>query len=424
VLLVPALLVLVLSGLQVGTAGAVTIELPDDRQLDLFFMVQFWNATTLEATDSAGQELTTRSDLYIRRGRFGIKGLFRPDVSYCFNFAYDNIGKDPATGATGGPQASANREFYLWDGFVTVALDPTWAHLTVGYFRPQVGRESITSSFNVNSFTKTLCNSYPRLHIVGRGTGRETGLNLGGLYHADGWGLNYNLGAFDTNHAAIVGRAGTDSHWSPLLTGRLALTLGDAERNRYGLGYAANYFGQRRGITVAVNGTYQGMTNETIADSVYGGGFKRNHLWSVDVLANDGPLNFSYEYHWLDRGFSDEFTSRLLLETVLGQSSETRCSSYTDQVQHFRIGYNFALRCGRVIEPAIMYTRFEGDSDSAVFPAGEHELLSVGLNWYLDRNRWKINLHYAWQDGAPVSAYAKGKEAKGNYLGLGMQLVY
>jgi hypothetical protein len=396
-------------------ARAVQVFAQNDRTLDATFMIQFWNVTTFDAHNLDGDKVADRSDFYIRRGRFGIKGKFNEDVSYCFTFAYDNVGKDAMTSSTGTPQDSSNKEYYLWDGFCTVTLQPSWANLTVGYFRPQVGRESITSAFNVDSFTKGLPNSYLRPHLVGRSNGRETGINVGGLNHSGRWGLNYNFGLFDTNHDKIAGYGGYD--WAPLLAGRVAVTIGDSEMKTYGLNYKVNYFDQRRGVTMALNGTWQGQTNQNISEDLGGylGGFKNNALAGADILANYGPLSLTAELDVLHREF---------LRDAFGLFSGAPGPEYTDHVWLLRAGYDMPLAGNRFLEPVVMWTRFEGDRLSAFYPGGEDEVLSLGLNWYLDGNDWKVVLHYVWQDGHPVSQYSSRSDSKGDFLGLGMQMVY
>jgi hypothetical protein len=395
----------------------------DGRDMRTFFMVQFWNATSFDAVDGSGRALSGRSDLFLRRARIGVRGNFRPDIRYTFNFAYDNAGKAVPGAASGTPQASDNREFYVWDAFATVRLHPQWAHLTIGYFRPQVGRESITTAFKVDSFPKGLTNSYPREHIVGRGMGRETGINLGGLGRAGAVQVNYNLGVFDPDHEKIAGPEDGRTRWAPMWAGRVAVTRGDPEMQRYGIGYGENRFGERRGITVAVNGTYQGQTDETYDPgetpedpATYRGGFERNVLWGVDLLANTGNFNLSAEYDRLHR--------RLHPPAQAAKIGGPACVEYTDTVWHVRVGYNIALPESRFLEPVVMFTRFQGDRHSIRYPAGIHEGLDVGLNWFLDRNRLKISLHYIWQDGRPVSRFSTGKDELGDFLGLGMQLVY
>ncbi len=419
--LLPALLgFLLVSCLHHPAAAGMRMDVGEGRDMELFFMVQFWDVGTVGAKDNLGNPVDDRGDLFIRRGRFGVSGHFWPSIRYLFNFAYDGVGLDYYTGSIGTPQATSNQAFYMWDAFVTFALNETWADLTVGYFRPQVGRESITTAFAVNSLIKSLNNFYPRKHYVGRGPGRETGLNLGGLYSVDSWSLNYNLGLFDTTHEMITGEPGGGSHWSPLWSGRVAVSFGDAELPIYGLGYRVNYFGDRRGVTIAVNGTHQGQTNQTATSATdsaveYTGGFQRNDLLGCDLLANYGPLNVSAEYDLLYREFSDDFVAMVY---------DLTSNKYTDRVWFVRAGYNIPLRNGQVLEPVVMVTRFEGDPHSAIFPGGEHEILGVGLNWYLDRNQLKINLHYHAQSGQPVSLYSEGLDEAGDFWGLGLQMVF
>ncbi len=405
----------VLAVFAVSTASGARLDFGEGRDMDIFFMVQFWDVTTFGAKGDAGQDIDDRNDLFIRRGRFGVKGHFRHDIRYNFNFAYDGVGLDLFTASTGTPQEIRNQAFFLWDAFVTLALNRQWANLTVGYFRPQVGRESITTAFAVNSFVKALPNIYPRLHIVGRGPGRETGLELGGLHRWEGGSLNYNVGAFDTNHRRIVGTAGGGSNWAPLWVARVAVSLGDPEMPEYGLGYRVNYFGARHGVTLAVNGTTQGRTNQTAVDSMYAGGFDSNSMLGCDLLVNYGGLNLGAEYDLMYRRFCERFPPT---------TTDLTGSEYTDRVWFVRAGYNFPLRTGQIIEPVVLFSRFEGDETSAFFPNGVHEVLDVGVNWYLDENRLKVNLHYIAQSGSPVSFYSSGHDALGDYLGIGLQLVF
>jgi len=411
---------LVMAAFPVTTSAGIKVAVGEGRDMEVFFMIQLWDATTFGANNAEGEKLDTRSDLYIRRGRFGIRGRVRSDVGYFFNFAYDNIGKGEKTAATGIAQATDNRAFYLWDAFCTLALDPTWANLTAGYFRPQVGRESITTAFKVDSFIKSPCNSYPREHIVGRGPGRETGINLGGLHLGSGWSLNYNFGLFDTNHEKIAGDETGGTNWAPLKAGRIALSLGEPEMRRYRLGYRTNYFGRRSGVTVAVNVTCQRRTNQTVADTTgeYVGGFRCNRLFGLDLLANLGRLNLDAEYDVLTRRFDADFVA--VCEEVTGRE-------YTDRVWHMRAGFDIPLPRDWYLEPVVMYARFEGDRHSPVWPGGVDEILDIGLNWFLDEHRWKVNLHYVSQCGRAVSKYSPdsdGKQAKGDFLGLGMQVVF
>jgi phosphate-selective porin len=61
-----------------------------------------------------------------------------------------------------------------------------------------------------------------------------------------------------------------------------------------------------------------------------------------------------------------------------------------------------------------MYTEFDGDSASVVDPTGIDHILDAGLNWYINKNKFKIAAHYLFQGGRPKSNYSAGPDAKGN----------
>jgi hypothetical protein len=402
----------------VSPAFGTRLYLGEGRDMDVVFQFQLWNTTTFEAVNDSGKTLENRNDTYVRRGRFGIRGHLRPDFRYLFDFAYDSIGKNEASAGTGNAevQGTSNLYFAIWDAFLTYAIQADWLYFTAGYFRPQVGREAITTAFQVNSFPKALPNTYYREHIIGRSAGRETGVNLGGLHHGGGWGIHYNFGYFDTNHEKIVGDRDGGVLWSPLWTWRLAVDLGDPELESYDIAYKTNYFGQRNGITLVVNGTYQDRTNPQVdLAGNYRGGFKSNDSVGFEVLANFGPWNLSAEYDLMHRTFPAEFVQ---------DNEAITAPEYTDRVWFVRSGFNIDLGNGHLLEPVAMYTRFTGDPHSAFYPNGIEEVLDFGFNWYQEKHRWKINLHFVMRDGEPISKYTDGQEAFGNYIGLGLQVVF
>lgn len=376
----------------------------DGKEMEIFFMNQLWAIYTMDRVECTSATNCTdyknRADFLLRRSRVGFQGKINEDLSWRVWFAYDNVGLDPHTAITKNNniglvgQNSNNQQFYLWDAYFTYALNPKWVNITVGYFRPQVGRESITTGFEVNSFEKDLTNFYLRQHIVNTGPGRETGINVGGLYNDEKskWGINYNFGIFNTD------KYKTDKNWSPLLTARLAISLGDPEMKKYGVGYKLNYFGKRNGITAAVNYTYQGETDD----------FKSNKMLGFDILANYGDFNFNAEYDTLSRDFS-----------VVGKTN------YTDKVWHIRAGYNFNLPNKTIIEPAINYSELKAGGGSSPNGNGKFKVLDAGLNWYIKKNNLKLNIHYVKQDGDAKSPYSQyGTDKAGDYVGVGMQLIF
>jgi hypothetical protein len=155
--------------------AAPTFYFGDGKKLTIFQMVQVWNVYTI---DNGTTGYDARNDVYIRRGRIGVKGKLAKNIKFKVWFAYDNLGKDPYSASTGGKnyetnakvkinnktykvKGLTNREFYIWDAIWTWVADKEWANISIGYFRPQVGKESITTAFKVISFQKFCCG--PRL---------------------------------------------------------------------------------------------------------------------------------------------------------------------------------------------------------------------------------------------------------------------
>jgi len=397
----------------IGLAASALIATPSNaapkfyfgegKELEIFFMNQLWGVYTMDRVEG-GQKYDNRMDFLLRRSRLGFQGKITEDLSWRVWFAYDNVGLDQHTafaksgsvGLVGGN--SNNQQFYVWDAMFTYALHKNWANITVGYFRPQVGRESITAGFEVLSFEKALTNFYPRLHLIGSGPGRETGINIGGLYNDEKTklGLNYNFGVFNVDK--FSGGTGGDNL---LYTARIAVSYGDPEMKKYGLGYKVNYFGKRNGITFAVNYAYQGRGYASPVQQ-----FKNNQMLGFDILANYKDFTFNAEYDELKRSFD-----------VSGLD-------YKDKVWHVRAGYNFKLPNKTILEPTITYAEWQGDNKS-LNGNGNFKTTDVGLNWYIKQNKMKLNLHYVKQSGSAKSAYnPDGKSKAGDYVGVGLQLIF
>ncbi|WP_297889141.1 porin [Sulfurihydrogenibium sp.] len=379
----------------------------DGKELEIFFMNQLWGVYTMDRVEGT-TKYDNRMDFFLRRSRVGFQGKINEDLSWRVWFAYDNVGLDPHTAlaknnniglvGSNGSGNTLNQQFYLWDAFFTYALHKNWANITVGYFRPQVGRENITAGFEVSSFEKALTNFYPRQHLVGTGPGRETGINIGGLYNDEKgkWGINYNFGVFNTDK--FSDGSGGDNL---LYTARVALSLGDPEMKKYSMGYKVNYFGKRNGITFSINYAYQGRGKETGKPQ-----FKSNQLIGFDILANYKDFTFNAEYDELKRDF------------------DVSSLNYKDKVWHVRAGYNFTLPNKTILEPAITYSEWKGDKAS-LNGNGKYKVTDIGLNWYIKQNNIKLNLHYVNQDGTKKSAYTtNGTDKAGDYIGVGLQLIF
>ena len=388
-----ALILLVLN----GPPPAHAQEAPRITDIRLSAGMQFMGvATTGAKSDVNGdfklEPVSNRMDFLIRRGRLGFSGRVLDTLEFRVILYYDNLGKDRHSGLRSTPTDGTTG---IWDAFCTWNAQPTWANVTFGFFRPQIGRENLTSGFNTDSsMDKLPTQVYQRLHVVGRSSGREMGVNVGGLRTSSKWTLNYNIGVFDTSHERLVGLANGGERWSPLTVGRVAVSYGDPEMQTYSIDYRMNYFNRRNGVTAAVSHAHQGETNL----------FRKNQTTEFDILANYRGLNLDAELDLMSRTWPTH-------------------ADYTDKVWHVRSGYNIRMR-DTWIEPVAVYVRFTGALNS-LFSSGRDQLSEISLNWYIRETRVRLNVHRTWQTGRAISNYTDGFNfLRGNMFGVGMQFVY
>lgn len=388
-----------------------------DLKIEPYAQLQGWAVHSLERnsqndTDPGLDKASPRTNFFFRRARLGFRGKPYKDLSYVLSLYYDNAGHDSqsSTRATTLPATTSGNStdvtkgpatVGLWDSYLSWKLsEGDMFHVTAGYFRPQISRESITAAFNVNSFEKAPSQNYVRQAVIGRGFGRGTGINVGGLSET---GLNYNLGVFNkvttgekVGTSTLGETQGSDSN-SLVYVGRAAYSFGDKEMDKYGLGYAINYFGKRKGVTFALNGSSQDSTPL----------YKENKVIGGDMLFNWGPWNVDGEFFYLYKKGN-------------GENSYSRA-----RTGHIRAGHNFTLENGTILEPAVMFSGFYGEEGSDY--TGRDNVFDVGVNWYLDQNRYKFYLHYVMQDGDGNNLEHKDGEKGyhyGDYLGLGLTLQF
>ncbi len=397
------------------------------RDLEVFLMGQIWMPVSTNLDIPGETDLKdTKADLYIRRGRFGFKGHLMKNLSYKIWFAHDNLGRDdlnPVDAARGAVKTKGltYSKLEVWDAYFTWSYDKTWANISIGYFRPQIGKESITSGFAVLSYEKGLPNFYVRRHIIGKpdkgkseafgrssGNGRIFLINWGGLYKSKGWSLNWNLGVGDDQNY-------TDkSNWSPLISARVAVSIGDPEMKKYKLGYKQTYFGKRHGVTVGLNFGYQGEGVDRAARKYSGSGslvrdaqFDNNKMYGIDILANYGPVDLFAEYDILKREWKDN------------QVGSFSGKDYTDKVWTVKAAYNFKLSNGQIVQPSVTYGVFDPDNNGySIYGKKKNTTWDVGVNWYIKKQRAKLILHYV---SGKVENYRGTEDAKSSYVGLGFQ---
>lgn len=378
-----------------------------DFNITTYAQMQGWGVYSLERSaqvdgDAGLDKVEQRSNIYLRRGRLGFKGQPYQNLNYVLSLYFDNAGHDSLSSSRGGtlPGASGGPATVgLWDTFLTWKVAGSdMFNVTGGYFRPQISRESITAAFNVNSFEKAISQSYVRDAVIGRGYGRASGINLGGFQHEGNFGINYNVGIFnkvttgdDVNGNDIAETEGSES--SLVYVGRFAMSFGDPEMKKYGLGYTINYFGKRKGLTVALNGSTQDETPQYESNKVVGGDF----LWNYNAINLDGEFFWIFKRNNGENGYSRSRTG------------------------HLRGGYNFYLNNGTVIEPSLMVSGFYGEEGADHI--GRDLVVDAGVNWYLDENKYKFYLHYVMQDGdGDNMVYNPTKYSYGDYIGLGLTL--
>ncbi len=396
-------------------------------KLSVKSMVQLWSiySTDFEiynTTTGAYERVDDRFNVSLRRARLVFSGEPYPRLQYTVMLFYDQIGRDVLSSGIGLTN-KADPSVGIWDAFFQWKALPRSEALNVvaGWFRPQIQRESITSGWAVNSFEKSMSQSYVRNHLVGTGLGRAAGINIGGLINKDNLGFNYNVGLFTPATTALNGSS-SGKNFSPLMTGRAVLTLGDPELTQYGISYDINYFNQRKGLSLDFNAAMQGKSEQFESASTFGPGF----------LLNYGPLNLDGEWMWMSRSGRAE-------------SPEQEVRNYTSKTSagHIRAGVN--IPAGRfVLEPMAMVMRFEGAYDAAgqadaaalKNSSGAETTYEVGVNYYLDQKRLKFMLHYTFRegnsgaagDGAMVNQYFSqsgvGAIRRGNWLGLGLNAIF
>ena len=362
---------------------------------------QLWSTYTsdMKAYDADKQQyekVDNRLNTLIRRIRLGVKGQPYTNLQFDVTVALDFVGKDALSATEGAINNGATPRFGLWHAYVQWRLknQSEAANLVIGHIPPIIGREAISSAFRSPSLEKAWSQNYLRRHLVGTGPGRATGINLGGLSGKksdNNFHIGYDVGLFNPVFETLGGNS-TGIKWSPLLVGRLVAYFGEPELTKYGIGHRFNYFGKRKGLSLALSGATQGATDL----------FSSNQAAGMDLLFNWGELNIDAEWFLMWR------------EGNNGNSD----FSVQSQTGYARLGYNILLKRAYVLEPLIMWTRFLGETtleaqtNAALVGAlsGEDDYINIGFNFYFNPNL-KLALHYTLRDG---DAGAMGDGFTGN----------
>jgi hypothetical protein len=395
------------------------IEKNPNFKIDPFMMVQLWGVQTFDMRadldgDGTFEEVDNRFNTHLRRARLGFRANPYPWLKFTLVTFYDGVGKDQL-GASIGPSEIHNVRFGIWDAFFQAKVSKNESLIfTGGYFRPQLGRESITSGFATTSGEKAMQQNYIRRHLTGIGPGRAPGLNVGGLLFNDieGFQINYNVGVFNpvvtTDLPGGQNSLGTSA--APLFVGRAVFNFGDPEMTKYKIGYQTNYYNERYGLSVGLGGSYQGET----------GLFDLSTALSVDFLFNWGPINIDGDWHFLNRE---------------GDNGAGGVNVYGANTGHLRASYNILVG-GKILEPVLMWMQYngpEGDTEQAEARAvgsfsGTNDTYNIGFNFYQNTHRLKWIAHYVIQEGTPGRNQWTGQQGlaiqRGNYFVLGLNAVF
>jgi hypothetical protein len=340
----------------------------DNGYMNINIALQMWNVESLKYPQG---DFTPRYDMFIRRGRFGVNGKIASKLTYSTMFSYDGIGKDKYTVSQGGAlNSDDNFRFVLRDGFLSYNSSRA-LNITVGYFRPRLGKEAIYSSWFCISQEKSLPNNQPRMHVLGRAIGRETGINIGGLKTINkSLNLLYDVGLFDTNSPLIIGN---DSIKSILKTARIVLMIGEPEMKDYSLVYYQSGYGKRKGISFGINASHQGKTSI----------FKQNMFYGADIQLNYGALDLVLEQDWMYR--ESIVTSTQSIKTI-------------DKVNSAKIAWNFVQKNNTIIQPTFMISSETPDEQysgqNPFTKSSKQYVVDAGINWLINKDRLKLGLHY------------------------------
>ncbi len=415
-----AILLCVIGQLQAQEEQSLFLKRLEGYNIQPILAAQLWASYTTDAQlwdadKGSYEDVDDRLNFQVRRIRMGFKAQPYENFNVKVVGAYDLVGRDILAGPTGGQNNGAFPAFGLWEAYFQWRLQKGSEAFNIvgGYFTPQFGRESFTSAFLVPSFGKAWSQNYMRRHLVGRGPGRTMGINLGGLWmnEKENLSFKYNLGvhnpAFSDANGHSIGAAA-----SPLAIARLAVSFGNPEQKKYGLGGKINYFGKRRGLTIGANVAQQGETDF----------FKSNAAVGVDLLFNWDNLNIDLERSFLSREGADFI--------------------YRSETLHARASYNLIVDKKFILEPSVMAMFFTGATDateqaqaiSVGSSSGTDASYEVVLNLYITEAKMKVSLGYTMRDGE-VGEVGAGKNVnqlyfgaqgeairRGNWLGLGLMV--
>lgn len=388
-------------------------------KVDPVLNLQFWSTYTsnqkvFDDTEQVYVDVDNRLNFHLHRSRWGLKGQVSDRLKYSFVTSLDFVGKDVLSGVVGGFNNGASPSIRLWNAQLDYKLSThtDLFNVRIGYFAPEVSRESITSPFRVNSFEKSWTQNYIRRHYSGTGPGRLTGINLGGFYtlSESALAISYDFGIFNPYYTELSGNS-SGIVASNLFTYRTVLHIGNPEFDKHGAARKNNYFGKRKGISLAIS---QGVQGEAV-------NWDSNSLLCFDFLANYNGFGLTGEWAQLQRS-----------------KGELQTQSATWILRGF---YNIPIGNDRHLELVLSRMEFSGPlteekQDIAKILKdfyGKDAFTELNINAYTSPNV-KLVIAYTWRSGdsghynSPASGNNFFVESgappiqRGDYLGFGINL--
>ena len=365
----------------------------------------------LDAESGTYRAVDNRLNFQLRRTRLALTGQPYTRLRFSFVTALDQLGSDALAATQAGTTNGLAVNFRVWNAWMQYQVKPQsdGLYLLGGYFVPPVGRETTTPALRSTSFEKAGSQFYLRRHLLNSGPGRGYGVLLAGQQHAASGKFHLTYEAALTN-PAFTGFDGNSAGeaYSPLVSGRFSVHLGDPEAVTYTINRKVNYFGKRSGLTVAVAGGRQG------ASELFG----RNGVYGLEWLANHRGWQLDGEWLRLFRASGG--------------------SAYRARTGYLRLGRNIRLPREWILEPVAMLWWFDGpeggprlaQANSLNTFTGRDRGVDVGVNWYLNPD-CRLSIFYANRQGTGVAdgdattrnTYFQqagiGGIRRGSYLGLG-----
>lgn len=321
-------------------------------------------------------------DLHFRRLKFGGKGKANDRLSYNFLLHADRLGEN-----TYASSKNSYQGLDLWHAIMCARLSPhsDALNLVAGYYNIAVSRSSYASCKVLGTLDKAQTDWYLRKFLTGKGNGIESGMGIAGYSNLERMHLDYRASVF-------LPQATQHPNGSSLLyTGRISLNSGKTQTFNYLIKHQ-NWVKQKS-ISWALGAAFQqnGYINDTLQ-------FKHSA-----ALGSDMHLHYQ----------------GLILEGSLYQlfRNAQNISDFSATLWHVKTLYNFKIK-EQHLEACCSYQNYNASGNKSLFKhIGDDTTVDVGINWYINKDKVKMTLHYIHQAGA-------ASMNNGDYMASSLMLIF